>query len=1048
MTACQSSSFLTTPFHTVWAGEAGSGVSMALMENLAKAITEGGLLAESAWVLLPNQSLVSPWKQQWQLVAHQHGIPSSFGVRVLTQFEWQLHWLNQYFMLATPLASLLAKKLAIAWMPSEESIPWQVLQSRWETVGQASLVWLLKTCPLLDEALTDNFTLSDWATVLEATMANTALPDKLASIVSVDLLQQVRTWLFEQTLAKGWLPKPWIALLYDCLLVQLASTNTAFSGIAQQVKLLVVDDVQQLPSAELHSLLMAVGFETTPVWLGVKLDPFSLEANAEAEGTAFYTQTTPAVLTTLQQWQWHYTLMDGWQRSSAKKRIIAPVQTALVSLLTEQPKSVEPPSTTSIVRLPFDAEIALTDWLKSAVKLAVEQGQTVGVLVPSNKLKAQWQAHLLSIYDPLEATWMRLLTLCLAGWHLAVQGKQLEPTLSFPWQQTSQNQPLLSSWLWVEHPEWADALQQWEVDVTEAIQPFCTQPEWHAFWQDVLLPTWQTESLVSHWLTAWVKALFPLLLKQQASFAWQRLYLPLLKELQSLEQRLGVETLASSSHQLPAWVESFLLPWTLPAKRSTANEQVGLPMVLTYQEAIGHRFDMVYCPHWRNLPDVRSAHEAGAFDAISLTSSVEQWLPKTVLNEVMGAWATAENGLWLLEYTPVSDALELGSVTEESAKAVFLTQQLVVPVLENTLGIYPVSPPVIPADMTDDASKRVHFASVLPLESSNLPLLTPSEKPLYLSVSGLEEYLKCPKRFYYSRVLRLPSDPSDALLKGNLIHLIMEHFNLQATPETHTPEHLLAIANQLLSVETHRHNPPIASILENDHYQAYVKLPRLLRFQLQQECLAGFENLRVQGYFSKPITHVQPELDLPDVELKGLPGVRFKMMLDAVLHHPDESLTLVDYKAYGASRYSSSKGKSLEHLHSVLEPLPTLEAGETGFAKAVMEHRHYQLALYAYGLQDVSLKDAHQRLAKVGLQLVRPQREQAKFETGSIGLFLDADTVLDARQTVLESLKVSVVDRLKTDADFLPNPAGGYCDTCSFSAICSATQATVSEEEG
>ena len=1047
MTACQSSSFLTTPFHAVWAGEAGAGVSMALMETLAKAITEGGLLAESAWVLLPQQALVDPWKQQWQRVAQQHGISSSFGVRVLTQFEWQLHWLNQYFMLATPMASLLAKKLVIAWIPAEESTQWEVLQSRWETVGQASLVWLLKICPLLGEGLTDNFTLSDWATILEATMANTALPDKVASIVSVDLLQQVRTWLFEQTVAKGWLPKPWIALLYDCLLVQLSSTNIAFSGIAQQVKLLVIDDVQQMPSAELHSLLMAVRVQTTPVWLGVKLDPFSLEANAEAADTSFYTQTTPAVLTTLQQWDWRYTLMDGWQLSSAKKRIIAPVQTALASLLTEQPIIVDPSKTNTIVRLPFDAETALTDWLKSAAMQAVEQGQSVGVLVPSNKLKAQWQAHLLSIYDPLEATWMRLLTLCLAGWHLSVQGKQLEPTLSFPWQQTSQNQPLLSSWLWVEHPEWADALQQWEVDVTEAIQPFCTQPEWHAFWQDVLLPTWQTEPLVSHWLTAWVKALFPLLLKQQASFAWQRLYLPLLKELQSLEQRLGVETLASSSHHLAAWIESFLLPWTLPAKRSTATEQVGLPIVLTYQEAIGHRFDGVFCPHWRNLPDVRSAYDAGAFDAVSPTSSLEQWLPKTVLNDVLGAWATAEKCLWLLEYVPVTDAHELGSVTEESAKAVFLTQQLVVPVLETALGIYPVLPPVIQADMTDEASKSVHFSPALPLESSNLPLLTPSKKPIYLSVSGLEEYLKCPKRFYYSRVLRLPSDPSDALLKGNLIHLIMEQFNLQATPETHTPEHLLAIANQLLSVETHRHNPPIASILENEHYQAYVKLPRLLRFQLQQECLAGFENLRVQGYFSKPITHVQPELELPDVELKGLPGVRFKMMLDAVLHHPDESLTLLDYKAYGAGRYSSSKGKSLEHLQSVLEPLPPLEAGETGFAKAVMEHRHYQLALYAYGLQDVSLKDAHQRLAKVGLQLVRPQREQTKFETGSIGLFLDADSVLDARQTVLESLKVSVVDRLKNDADFLPNPAGGNCDTCSFSAICPATQATATEEE-
>jgi hypothetical protein len=370
--------------------------------------------------------------------------------------------------------------------------------------------------------------------------------------------------------------------------------------------------------------------------------------------------------------------------------------------------------------------------------------------------------------------------------------------------------------------------------------------------------------------------------------------------------------------------------------------------------------------------------------------------------------------------------------------------------LENALGIYPVTPPEIAHPSEETPRHALSFLaelpSVSPLATSPLSPLNPTEKPLYLSVSGLEEYLKCPKRFYYSRVLRLPSNPADSLLKGNLIHLIMEQFNLQATPETHTPEHLLAIANHLLSVETHRHNPPITSILDNEHYQAYVKLPRLLRFQLQQDCIAGFENLRIQGYFSKPITHVQPELTLPDVELNGLPGVRFKMMLDAVLHHPDDSLTLVDYKAYGGSRYTTSKATSLGHLHSVLTPLPPLELGETGFAKAVMEHRHYQLALYAYGLQDISLKDAYQRLAKVGLQLVRPQQEQTKFETGSIGLFLDADTVLAARQAVLDSLKTAVVDRLKTDAEFLPNPAGGYCDTCSFSAICPANQASEAEQ--
>ena len=33
-------------------------------------------------------------------------------------------------------------------------------------------------------------------------------------------------------------------------------------------------------------------------------------------------------------------------------------------------------------------------------------------------------------------------------------------------------------------------------------------------------------------------------------------------------------------------------------------------------------------------------------------------------------------------------------------------------------------------------------------------------------------------------------------------------------------------------------------------------------------------------------------------------------------NYPDESLTLVDYKAYGASRYTTSKATSLAHLQA------------------------------------------------------------------------------------------------------------------------------------
>lgn len=59
--------------------------------------------------------------------------------------------------------------------------------------------------------------------------------------------------------------------------------------------------------------------------------------------------------------------------------------------------------------------------------------------------------------------------------------------------------------------------------------------------------------------------------------------------------------------------------------------------------------------------------------------------------------------------------------------------------------------------------------------------------PKYLSASGLDTYTNCPKRYYYSKVAKLPEPPvGDAARVGTLIHSVMEEFySLPADNRSH-----------------------------------------------------------------------------------------------------------------------------------------------------------------------------------------------------------------------------------------------------------------------
>jgi ATP-dependent helicase/DNAse subunit B len=136
-----------------------------------------------------------------------------------------------------------------------------------------------------------------------------------------------------------------------------------------------------------------------------------------------------------------------------------------------------------------------------------------------------------------------------------------------------------------------------------------------------------------------------------------------------------------------------------------------------------------------------------------------------------------------------------------------------------------------------------------------------------LSPSAIQDYVLCPRKFYYGRVLRVHTEQNQAASIGILIHRLMEVFNqlYGQTPEQYTPEHLMRLKTELfdtmpLSQDSH--------FTENDRNRLE-SLEPLARSDLEKRVTAALEDMIAKGYFSRPVRRVFPEVRLSGWKLPG-----------------------------------------------------------------------------------------------------------------------------------------------------------------------------------
>lgn len=171
-----------------------------------------------------------------------------------------------------------------------------------------------------------------------------------------------------------------------------------------------------------------------------------------------------------------------------------------------------------------------------------------------------------------------------------------------------------------------------------------------------------------------------------------------------------------------------------------------------------------------------------------------------------------------------------------------------------------------------------------------------AQTTLRLSPTALDGYKLCPRRFYLTRILKLPEEGSAQARLGTAFHQAAQMLNSHRMVHGRLPGfHQVAQAFE--------------SQLSPDDFHS--------RRGYQQELALGLAKLRrwYQWEGQQPPREVIAVEHTYQVTVPDLPGVTFTCRVDAVLRHPDGRTEIVDYKS-GKPRSNERLEPEKAHLKS------------------------------------------------------------------------------------------------------------------------------------
>lgn len=302
------------------------------------------------------------------------------------------------------------------------------------------------------------------------------------------------------------------------------------------------------------------------------------------------------------------------------------------------------------------------------------------------------------------------------------------------------------------------------------------------------------------------------------------------------------------------------------------------------------------------------------------------------------------------------------------------------------------------------------------------PVLSSLDK-ISLSASSMNSFLKCPRKFYYTKLLGLKTESSFSANYGTAVHAVFELI-VSKYIEQFSKEKFLYLGDILFNVKNNRQALIDEGFDEKNVVEELEKLSALDIEEMRSDFLSAMDNLEEIGYFNeKPLEGLCEKRF--EFELEEIPNVKFSGYIDAIIRYAD-GWRLVDYKT------SKDKPK-LNYLFSE-NGVNFLSEARSSYNENNIKKYDYQIPLYYLAcLNSPDLAEFKENLSEVGYLYVRPKNST---KGDSWADFVPVSKIDTYKEKIVENIKTTIVDKIYSMSDFAPTSDEFTCKYCDFSKYC------------
>lgn len=303
-----------------------------------------------------------------------------------------------------------------------------------------------------------------------------------------------------------------------------------------------------------------------------------------------------------------------------------------------------------------------------------------------------------------------------------------------------------------------------------------------------------------------------------------------------------------------------------------------------------------------------------------------------------------------------------------------------------------------------------------------MQILTSTE-PIWLSASSINKFLKCPRNYYYTKLLGLKTASSFSANYGTAVHAIFE-IMVKKYIDDFSKNKFLNLGTVLFNVKNDRQSVINEGFDEKKIVEELEKLSDLDILEMHSDFENAINNLEKIGYFEeKPLEGACESYF--EFKTEEIPTVNFNGYIDAIIRYCD-GWRLIDYKT------SSDKPK-LDYLFSE-NGVNFCSEAQGKYNKLNEKKYDYQIPLYFLAcLNSVNLRQYKDNIGKAGYLYVRPENSK-KGESWQD--MVSVSDIMQYRQKIIENIKSTVVDKIYEKSTFEAEYNERNCKYCDFREYC------------